>query len=338
MKVFITGTAGFIGFHTALRLLADGHTVTGFDGLTPYYDLGLKGRRIEILARSRGFAQITGMLEDKALLEASVADFAPEIIIHLAAQAGVRYSVEHPEVYIQSNLVGTFNLIEAARATSPRHLLIASTSSVYGGNREVPYSEAAAADWPVSLYAATKKANEAMSHSYAHLYGIPTSCFRFFTVYGPWGRPDMALFQFVSAIENGEPIEVYGHGRMRRDFTYIDDLVEAIVRLIDAVPEKGRPVAAAGVMDSLSAVAPWRVVNIGGGQPVELMAFIEAAEAALGETAEKRMLPMQLGDVVETWADPALLRALTGYVPATPIRSGVSRFVAWYRDHMAEMT
>lgn len=335
MRVFVTGTAGFIGFHVARRLLADGHLLTGFDGLTPYYDVALKRRRIEILRRHDGFVQITGMLEDKALLERSIEAFAPEVIIHLAAQAGVRYSVEHPEVYIQSNLVGTFNVLEAARVARPRHLLIASTSSVYGGNRDIPYSEAAAADWPVSLYAATKKANEAMSHSYAHLYGIPTSCFRFFTVYGPWGRPDMALFKFVSAIEKGEPIEVYGEGRMRRDFTYVDDLVEAIVRLIEAAPERDRPLAAPGVTDSLSAVAPWRVVNIGGGQPVGLMAFIEATEAALGKKADKRMLPMQMGDVAQTWADPALLKALTGYVPATEIGSGVGKFVAWYREYVA---
>ena len=319
MRIVVTGAAGFIGFHLARRLIEEGHLVTGFDGITDYYDPKLKHRRLDLLRRHNSFTEVEGMLEDKPLLDASIAAFAPDIIVHLAAQAGVRYSVEHPEVYIQSNLVGTFNLLEAARAAKPRHLLLASTSSVYGGNREVPYRESAAADWPVSLYAATKKANEAMSHSYAHLYGLSTTCFRFFTVYGPWGRPDMALFKFVAAIEKGEPIEIYGEGRMRRDFTYIDDLVEAVIRLIGRPPEQDRPVEAPDVADSLSAVAPWRVVNIGGGQPVELMDYVGAIEAALGRPAEKRLLPMQPGDVRETYAAPDLLRALTGYVPATPV-------------------
>src|SRR5690606_26651222 len=291
VKVFVTGTAGFIGFHLASRLLREGHLVTGFDGVTDYYDPALKRRRLAQLRRHNSFTEVQGMLEDQPLLNHAIEAFAPDVIVHLAAQAGVRYSVEHPESYIQSNLVGTSHVLEAARAIQPKHLLLASTSSVYGGNRDVPYREAAAADWPVSLYAATKKANEAMSHSYAHLYGIPTTCFRFFTVYGPWGRPDMALYKFVSAIEKGEPIDVYGEGKMRRDFTYIDDLVEAIVRLADKAPERGHPVQAEGVTDSLSAVAPWRVVNIAGGRTVGLMAYIEATEAALGKTAAKRMLP-----------------------------------------------
>jgi UDP-glucuronate 4-epimerase len=335
MRVFVTGTAGFIGCHLALRLLADGHVVTGYDGVTAYYDVGLKQRRLEMLRRHNGFTDIRGMLEDAGRLGEAVAACAPEVIVHLAAQAGVRYSVEHPEEYISSNLVGTFHLLEAAKAARPRHLLVASTSSVYGGNRDLPYREDAQADWPVSLYGATKKASEAMSHAYAHLNGLPTTCFRFFTVYGPWGRPDMSPYRFVSAIETGEPIDVYGEGEMSRDFTYIDDIVEGIVRLIATPPEQDRPVAVAGGQDSLSPVAPWRVVNIGGGQPVRLLDYIAAIEAATGRTAARRLLPMQPGDVRETHASPALLAALTGFVPATPLAEGVRRYVEWYRGYAA---
>ncbi|MCD7059659.1 NAD-dependent epimerase [Pelagibacterium xiamenense] len=333
MKVFVTGTAGFIGFHLAKRLIADGHLVVGYDGMTPYYDVTLKTRRHAVLGKTNGFRAHTGMLEDKDALRNAIDDCQPDIIIHLAAQAGVRYSIEHPETYISSNLVGTFNLLELAREIAPKHLLLASTSSVYGGNEDMPFKEAARTDFPVSLYAATKKATEAMSHSYAHLWGIPTTCFRFFTVYGPWGRPDMALFKFVSAIEEGRPIDVYGEGRMARDFTYIDDLVEGICRLMDAVPAAGRPVEAEGVADSLSPVAPWRAVNIGGGNPVGLMEFIEAVEEALGKRAQKRMLPMQQGDVVATSSDDGLLRALTGFAPGVGVKEGVSAFVEWYRSY-----
>jgi UDP-glucuronate 4-epimerase len=249
MKVFITGTAGFIGFHLARRLLAEGHEVVGYDGMTPYYDVSLKTARHAILSREPRFRAVEAMLEDAARLEAEIAAFAPEIVVHLAAQAGVRYSLEAPEAYVSANLVGTFNLLEALRRHTPRHFLFASTSSVYGGNDEFPFAEADRTDFPVSLYAATKKAGEAMSHSYAHLFSVPTTCFRFFTVYGPWGRPDMALFKFVSAIEQGAPIDVYGMGRMRRDFTYVDDLVASIVALFDAVP------VAACV--GLPATGPW---------------------------------------------------------------------------------
>ncbi len=331
MKIFITGTAGFIGFHLAKRLLADGHQICGYDGLTDYYDVALKQRRTQILRGSNAFSFIEAMLEDKASLEEAIGGFEPEIVVHLAAQAGVRYSIEHPDAYIGSNLVGTFNILEAVRTLKPRHLLMASTSSVYGGNEAMPFGEADRTDFPVSLYAATKKAGEAMSHSYAHLFKVPTTCFRFFTVYGPWGRPDMALFKFVSAIEAGLPIYVYGEGRMRRDFTYIDDLVEAVIRLMDAVPAEGRPVVGEGFQDSLSPVAPWRAVNIGGGQPVGLVAFIEAVESALGKKAERTLLPMQQGDVAETFASSSLLEALTGYRPATGIDDGVRQFVSWYR-------
>jgi len=336
MRVFVTGTAGFIGYHFARRLLADGHQVLGFDGMTPYYDVSLKEKRHALLKRSNAFSAIEAMLEDKGALEEAVAGFAPDIIVHLAAQAGVRYSIEHPQSYVGSNVVGTFNLLEAARAHPPRHLLVASTSSVYGGNEKMPFEEADRTDFPISLYAATKKACEAMSHSYAHLFGLPVTCFRFFTVYGPWGRPDMALFKFVSAIERGEAIEVYGEGRMRRDFTYIDDLVEGVVRLMSAVPETGRPVVVEGVTDSLSPVAPWRSVNIGVGRPAGLMEFIATIENCLGRTARKTMLPRQAGDVVDTFADSALLEALTGYRPQTSLEDGVRAFIDWYRsDYMA---
>lgn len=332
MRVFITGTAGFIGFHLARLLLAEGHQVVGYDGMTDYYDVALKQARHAILRQSNSFVAIEAMLEDGAGLARAVAEFAPDIIVHLAAQAGVRYSLEAPETYVSTNLVGTFNLLEAARMSPPRHLMIASTSSVYGGNEAMPFREADRSDFPVSLYAATKKAGEAMSHAYAHLHGLPTTCFRFFTVYGPWGRPDMALFKFVAAIEKGEPIDVYGMGRMRRDFTYVEDLVAAIALLMGAAPEIGRPVLAEGVTDSLSPVAPWRSVNIAGGQPVELMDFIAAIEAALDLVAEKRLLPMQAGDVTATEADAGLLAALIGSVPQTGIAEGVKDFVAWYRE------
>jgi UDP-glucuronate 4-epimerase len=333
VRIFVTGTAGFIGYHLAARLLADGHLVTGYDGMTDYYDPALKQARLKLLRRHNSFAEIRGMLEDRELLSRSVAEAAPEIIVHLAAQAGVRHSVEHPEAYVDSNLVGTSCLLEAARAAKPRHLLIASTSSVYGGNPTLPFRESDATDWPLSLYAATKKAAEAMSHAYAHLFAIPTTCFRFFTVYGPWGRPDMALFKFVSAVERGEPVELYGDGQMKRDFTYVDDLIEAVVRLMDLPPLEGKPVTLEPGQDSLSPVAPWRVVNIGGGQIMELSAFVAAVEATLGKTAQTRPMPMQPGDIRETWASPELLRTLTGYVPSTPLDVGVRRFVEWYRSY-----
>jgi UDP-glucuronate 4-epimerase len=275
------------------------------------------------------------MLEDMERLEAAVADCDPEIIIHLAAQAGVRYSLEHPEAYVSSNLVGTFNVMQMALKTRPKHLLVASTSSVYGGNQQMPFREEDRADHPLTLYAATKKAGEAMTHAYAHLWGIPTTCFRFFTVYGPWGRPDMAPIKFIELIEAGRPIEVYGEGRMQRDFTFIDDLVEGIVRLVGVPPVKGEPVTGEGVSDSLSPVAPWRVVNIGAGRPEGLMDLIGAIEEALGKTADKIMRPMQPGDPAATFADATLLRALTGYAPSTPLAEGIAALVKWYRKERA---
>lgn len=329
MRVFITGTAGFIGFHIARLLLAEGATVHGYDGFTDYYDLKLKRDRHAQLEGMEGYSFTRAMLEDNEACARAVRDFAPDIIVHLAAQAGVRYSLENPRAYIDSNLTGTFNVMDAAREAGVRHLLMASTSSVYGANTSMPFSECDKADTPLTIYAATKKANEAMGHAYAHLWNLPTTMFRFFTVYGPWGRPDMALFRFVKAIEAGEPIDVYNNGDMARDFTYVDDLVEGLMRLRGAVPGT-EPV---GEIDSLSPVAPFRVVNVGNGSPVPLMEFVSAVEAALDKRAEINFMDMQPGDVPATWADASLLQALVGALPKTPLEKGVRRFVEWYRDY-----
>lgn len=336
MRFLITGTAGFIGFHLAKRLLDDGHFIVGYDGMTDYYDRRLKESRHAILKRSNGFQAVEARLEDIDALTRATDAAEPDVIVHLAAQAGVRYSIEHPRTYVDSNLIGSYNVLDVAKKAKPKHLLFASTSSVYAGNEKMPFSEADQADWPITLYAATKKAMEAMSHSYAHLWGIPTTCFRFFTVYGPWGRPDMALFKFVDGILSGRPIDIYGMGEMRRDFTYVDDLVEGIIRLADAPPEIGKSATKGEVTDTLSPVAPWRVVNIGGGQPEGLLDFVKAIEAAVGQPAQKNMLPMQPGDVRETFADPRLLELLTGYRPSTPISVGVPAFVSWYREYFGK--
>lgn len=334
LTYLVTGAAGFIGYHLCRRLLEAGHEVTGFDGMTEYYDPRLKRRRLAQLQGFEGFTFVQGMLEEAETLKSLIADTRPDVVVHLAAQAGVRYSIEHPQSYISSNLVGTANLLEALRATPPRHLLFASTSSVYGGNEKVPFAEIDRADGPVSLYAATKKAGEAMTHSYAHLWSIPTTCFRFFTVYGPWGRPDMAPIKFASTIDEGRPIDIYGQGKMQRDFTYVDDLVDAVIRLADRPPIMGEKVSA---QDSLSSVAPWRSVNIAGGRMVELMDFIETLEAALGKKAIRNFLPMQPGDVVRTQADSSLVMALVGAIPQTDISVGVPAFVDWYRKVYAPM-
>lgn len=328
-RAFVTGSAGFIGFHLCQRLLAEGWQVMGLDGMSAYYDVALKERRHAILAEHAGFRPVVGLLETPGLVAGIMAEGGFDAVVHLAAQAGVRYSIDAPRSYVEANLVGTFEVLEAARATPPRHLLMASTSSVYGANTEMPYAERDKADAQMSFYAATKKATEAMAHSYAHLYGLPTTMFRFFTVYGPWGRPDMALFKFVRAILAGEAIEIYNHGDMRRDFTYVDDLVEGIVRLIDARPDT----TPAGPSDSLSPVAPWRVVNIGNGAPLGLMDFVTAIERALGQSAQKTLLPMQAGDVPATWADATLIESLVGRLPRTDINDGVQRFVDWYRGY-----
>ncbi len=331
--VLVTGSAGFIGFHLARLLLEEGHTVVGYDAMTDYYDPRLKEARNEILAGHEGFTFVRGMLEDLDLLRSVCRQHRPHVVVHLAAQAGVRYSLEHPRAYIDANLVGSFHVLECARELGVRHLLMASTSSVYGANTEMPYTETQKADTQMSLYAATKKANEAMAHSYAHLWDLPITMFRFFTVYGPWGRPDMALFKFTKGILEGTPIDIYNHGEMWRDFTYVDDLVRGIRLLMDVVPRRpGRPEEILEG-DSLSPVAPFRIVNIGNSEKVRLLDFVDAIEEALGRKAERNYMGMQKGDVPATWADASLLQRLTGYRPRTDVREGVRRFVAWYREY-----
>lgn len=335
MRYLITGSAGFIGFHLCRRLLESGHTVAGYDSFSAYYDPALKEARNAVLETFADFTVHRAMLEDAGALEAAWTAARPDVVIHLAAQAGVRYSIDHPETYVSANLVGTANVLEVARRAQPAHLMLASTSSAYGANTSMPFRELDPAVHPMTLYAATKASNELMAHSYAHLFGVPTTAFRFFTVYGPWGRPDMALFRFTRAMFDQEPIEIYGEGRMSRDFTFVEDLVEAIVRLAARPPE---PVGARGGLpaiagDTLSPVAPYRLVNIGGGTPSGLMDYVAALETALGMEAKKHFLPMQDGDVPHTWASAELLEALTGYRPSTPVEVGVARFADWYRDH-----
>jgi len=332
MRVLITGTAGFIGFHLAKLLLEEGFVVYGYDGMTDYYDVALKQRRHAMLLQNPNFAATEGMLEDQDLFNRVADDFAPDVIVHLAAQAGVRYSLENPRAYLDSNLIGTFNVMEAARRLSVQHLLMASTSSVYGANTEMPFIETEKADTQLTIYAATKKANESMGHAYAHLYDLPTTMFRFFTVYGPWGRPDLALYKFVDAMLDGHPIDIYNNGEMHRDFTYVDDLVRAIGLLIDVVPVSPKD----GVVpegDSLSPVAPYRVVNIGNSDKVRLLDFVEAIEDCLGQKAERNYMSMQTGDVPATWANADLLQTLTGYRPQTDFRYGIAKFVDWYREY-----
>ncbi|CRK75481.1 UDP-glucose 4-epimerase [Nereida ignava] len=326
----VTGSAGFIGFHLCQRLLRDGFRVIGLDAMTDYYDVALKERRHQILLQSEGFTACEDRLEDQQVLHSLFEKYRPDVVVHLAAQAGVRYSIDNPRSYVQSNLIGTHELLEAGRAFPPAHMLLASTSSVYGANTQMPYSETDKADTQMSFYAATKKANEAMAHSYAHLFNLPITMFRFFTVYGPWGRPDMALYKFTRNILAGEPIDVYNHGEMSRDFTYVSDLVEAIRLLIEAAPERSKDIAQT---DSLSPVAPWRAVNVGNSEPVKLMDFIAAIEKATGKTAKLNMMDMQAGDVPATWANAQLLKDLTGYQPQTSVEQGVEEFVRWYRDY-----
>tara|TARA_R110002020_G_scaffold475858_3_gene713295 strand:- start:18606 stop:19616 length:1011 start_codon:yes stop_codon:yes gene_type:complete len=331
-RIFITGTAGFIGFHLAKLLLAEGFSVHGYDGMSDYYDVTLKHRRHQMLLQSPGFAATEGQLEDRDLLDRTIDAFAPDVIIHLAAQAGVRYSLENPRAYIDSNVIGTFNVMEAARRQKVQHLMMAATSSVYGANTQMPFVETEKADTQLTIYAATKKANESMGHAYAHLYDLPTTMFRFFTVYGPWGRPDLALYKFVDAILDGRPIDIYNHGDMYRDFTYVDDLVRAIRLLMDAVPV--RPLD--GVVpegDSLSPVAPFRIVNIGNSEKIRLLDFIDAIEECLGMKAERNYMDMQTGDVPATWANADLLKTLTGYRPHTDFKDGIAKFVTWYREY-----
>lgn len=336
-RIYITGSAGFVGFHLARHLLDEGMRVHGFDAVTPYYDRTLKRDRTAILEAAPRFSWTEAALEDDTALTADMARFAPEIVIHLAAQAGVRHSIEAPRGFISSNVTGSFNVLEAARAQGVSHLLLASTSSVYGANTAMPYAETDKTDTQVSLYAATKKAAEAMAHAYAHLHALPVTVFRFFTVYGPWGRPDMAPWLFTRAVLAGEPIRVYGHGRMFRDFTHVSDLVSGIRGLIDVPPPlagedvRGRMPLLSG--DSLSQVAPWRIVNVGNGRREALNALIEAIEMATGRQAIRDHMQMQKGDMVATWADNALLRQLTGYNPRIGLVEGIGDFVRWYRDY-----
>lgn len=317
MKYFVTGSAGFIGFHLCRYLLDHGQEVAGYDGITPYYDQTLKRHRHNMLRSSPEFTCTEAMLEDDKALDAAVRKATPDIIVHLAAQAGVRYSLENPAAYIGANLVGTFNVLEVARQLEISHLMLASTSSVYGANTKLPFAEDDSSDSPLTLYAATKKSTELMAHSYASLWNLPTTAFRFFSVYGPWGRPDMALFKFTEAILAGRPIELYNHGQMSRDFTYVSDIVRAIALLSEKTPSK-------------SGTAPFQVVNIGNADPVALTEFVAQLEDQLGINAIRNLLPMQPGDVPATWADTAKLRQLTGFQPATKVADGIREFVDWY--------
>jgi UDP-glucuronate 4-epimerase len=328
----VTGAAGFIGSTLSHRLLDDGHAVVGIDNLNTYYDPALKQARLDRLEARDGFAFRRLDVADRAGMEAMFSELRFSGVVHLAAQAGVRYSIENPHAYVESNLTGFLHILEGCRSQSVGHLVYASSSSVYGANTLMPFSVSHSVDHPVSLYAATKKANELMAHSYSHLYGLPTTGLRFFTVYGPWGRPDMALFKFVRQILAGEPIDVFNYGNHRRDFTYIDDIVEGVVRTLFHVPT-GDPEWTSDKPDPGSSFAPWRVYNIGNQSPVELMRYIEVIEECLGKTAEKNLLPLQAGDVPDTWADVEALVDDVGYQPATTIEVGVRRFVDWYKDY-----
>jgi UDP-glucuronate 4-epimerase len=333
MKILVTGTAGFIGSHVAMRLLARGDEVVGLDNLSDYYDVTLKKARLARFEAHPGYTHVTADLADRAAVEAVFAEHSPRRVINLAAQAGVRYAAENPHVYIASNVTGFLHVLEGCRHHGVEHLVFASTSSVYGANTRMPFSEHQSTGHPLTLYAASKKANEMMAHSYAHLYGLPCTGLRFFTVYGPWGRPDMALFLFTRAILAGEPIRVFNHGRHKRSFTYVDDIVEGVIRTLDRVPEKDPAWRGDAPDPATSGVAPYRLYNIGNERPVELLAYIESLEAALGRKAQMQMLPLQAGDVPDTEADVADLVADVGYRPVVPVEEGVAAFVRWYRDY-----
>ncbi|THD80578.1 MAG: NAD-dependent epimerase [Phenylobacterium sp.] len=332
MAVLVTGSAGFIGFHVARRLLDRGEAVVGLDNLNAYYNPRLKEARLAILEALPGYRHARLDLADREGVAALFADVKPEGVVNLAAQAGVRYSLERPEAYVDANVVGFLNILEGCRAVQPKHLVYASTSSVYGANGKLPFDVHDAATHPITLYAATKLANEAMAHAYAHLFGVPCTGLRFFTVYGPWGRPDMSPIKFLSAILEGRPIDVYGQGQMARDFTYVDDIVDGVVAALDRPapvnpawdPERPDP--------ATSGVAPWRIFNLGAGQPVDLMRYIQVFEAKLGKTAQLNLMPMQPGDVTNTAADVEATRAALGYAPKVTIEEGVGRFVDWYLD------
>lgn len=332
MKILVTGAAGFIGMHASQRLLARGDEVVGLDNLNDYYDPTLKEARLARLTPHPAFRFVKMDVADRAGMEQLFASEKFDRVIHLAAQAGVRYSLQNPQAYIDSNVVGFMNVLEGCRYSKVQHLVYASSSSVYGGNTRMPFSERDSVDHPVSIYAATKKANELMAHTYSHLYGLPTTGLRFFTVYGPWGRPDMALFLFTKAIIEGRPIDVFNHGKMKRDFTYVDDIVEGVIRTLDHTAEPD-PTFDSDQPDPGRSKAPFRVFNIGNHDPVQLMDFVTAIETTLGMSAQKNFMPLQDGDVPATYADTEALNAWTGFAPATSVQEGVARFVAWYRDY-----
>jgi UDP-glucuronate 4-epimerase len=332
MKILVTGAAGFIGMHVAERLLARGDEVVGIDNLNAYYDVGLKQGRLDRLGGHSGFRFCKLDIADAQAMGEFFRRERIQCVVHLAAQAGVRYSLENPQVYVQSNLVGFLNVLEGCRHAKVEHLVYASSSSIYGGNTKMPFSEQDNVDHPISLYAATKKSNELMAHTYSHLFGLPTTGLRFFTVYGPWGRPDMSYFKFTQAILEGRPIEVFNHGKMQRDFTYVDDIVEGVIRVLDR-PPRARPEFDAMHPDPASSSAPYRLYNIGNHTPVDLMAYINVLERALGREAQKKLLPLQDGDVVATYAKTDALQADIGFAPATSIEEGIRRFVDWYRSY-----
>ncbi|HET7299248.1 MAG TPA: NAD-dependent epimerase [Oleiagrimonas sp.] len=334
MRILVTGAAGFIGAALASRLLERGEEVLGYDNVNDYYHVRLKQARLDRLAPHMGFRFVHAGIEDRSSVERAFAEFRPERVVHLAAQAGVRYSLENPHAYVESNLTGFINVLDACRRQEVEHLVYASSSSVYGANRKLPFDVNDPVDHPVSLYAATKKANELMAHTYSHLYRLPTTGLRFFTVYGPWGRPDMSPILFARNILAGEPIKVFNHGRHSRDFTYIDDIVEGVIRTLDR-PARPDPDFDPLHPDAATSDAPYRVYNIGNGQPVELGRFIELLEQHLGRQAEKILLPMQPGDVEDTFADVSALTRDTGYTPSTPIEEGVKRFAEWYLQERA---
>ena len=332
-NILVTGSAGFIGFHVSKSLLDLGYSVVGVDALTDYYDINLKISRLNILKRYSNFYEVKSNILDEDLYEKSLSKFELGTIIHLAAQAGVRYSIDHPETYVNSNIIGTFKILEFAKSKNIKHLLCASTSSVYGSNRDMPFHENQKCDTQLSFYAATKKSTEVMAHSYSHIYNMPITIFRFFTVYGPWGRPDMALFKFTKSILDNLPIDIYNFGKMKRDFTYIKDLVDSILKLIKTPPLHQNSYEKKIKNDSLSDVAPFRIVNIGNSNPVNLMDYINCLETILNKKAKKNMLEMQIGDVEATWADNKLLEQLINYKPKTKIQEGVKNFVSWYLSY-----
>jgi len=333
MKVLVTGTAGFIGSHVALKLLERGDEVIGFDSLNDYYDVTLKRARLARFMTHPGYTHIHADLADRTAVENAFATHKPQRVINLAAQAGVRYAAENPHIYVASNVTGFLHILEGCRQHDVEHLVFASTSSVYGANTALPFSEHQSTEHPLTLYAASKKANEQMAHSYAHLYGIPCTGLRFFTVYGPWGRPDMALFLFTKAILAGEPIKVFNHGRHKRSFTYVDDIVEGVIRALDTLPGKNDRWNGDDPDPASSGVAPYRVYNIGNAEPVELLRYIEVLEQCLGRKAQMEMLPLQAGDVPDTEADVSELIRAVGYAPKVSVDTGIANFVSWYREY-----